>query len=631
MCGSKSVARLVRPARNFRFILQLGKLLDVNAKHRLALLWPIVMLWASLSSGQGDTFRVDHTVDVETATHLFHVTTELKNVRQPQLDLALPAWTPGWYTIENYAKNILRMKFTDGEGRPLVYRLVRKQTWRLETNGVRNVKVEFDYLANVLALNQAKIAADYAFFTGTQLFLEPVGHRNSPSTVRLKVPAGWQIVSALKETGDPMVFTAPDYDTLVDSPIVCGNPAIYDFTVAGKPHYLVDIAERGVWDGKRAVQDLATIVQKTTDFWGFVPYDSYYFFNIIGGNGGGLEHKSSTVLNPKRESTGTREDYLAWLSTASHEFFHAWNVKRLHPIELGPFDYENEVYTRSLWFVEGVTDYYADLQIRRAEISTIDEYLAALSAEIARLQTTPGRFIQPAEQASYDAWIKYYRPDENSINTSISYYTKGLVIGFLLDAKIRHLTNGARSLDELMRSMYQRFSGPYGFTPDDLRTAAVEIVGAAHGPELRRWFEKTLETTDELDYAEALDWYGLQFTAAPGPARTSLGIRTEVENQRTIVTELRRGSPAAEAGMMLDDQIIAINDVPVSQGELVAALAKIGAGNKARITIARRGIARALDVTLAADPAQAWSVAARSNSTAAQTQHRDRWLNRQLW
>jgi predicted metalloprotease with PDZ domain len=548
-------------------------------------------------------------------THYLEVEATYPTDGQPSIDLMMPVWTPGSYLVREYSRNVEALTATGSNREPLRVEKTRKNRWRVQTRGARAVAVHYRVYAHEMSVRTNWVDDEYALLNGAPTFITLVTALNRPHEVRIVLPAAWsRSVSAMPAGSSPDSFRAADYDTLVDSPIVLGNPVIYDFTVAGKPHYLVDVGERDVWDGKRAVQDLATIVQKTTDFWGFVPYDTYYFFNIIGGNGGGLEHKSSTVLNPKRESTGTREDYLGWLSTASHEFFHAWNVKRLHPIELGPFDYENEVYTRSLWFVEGVTDYYADLQIRRAGISTTGEYLAAVSAEVARLQTTPGRFIQPAEQASYDAWIKYYRPDENSINTSISYYTKGLVIGFLLDAKIRHLTNGARSLDELMRSMYQRFSGPRGFTPDDLRTAAVEIVGGSHGPELRRWFEKTLETTDELDYAEALEWYGLQFAAAPGPPKPSLGIRTEIDNQRTIVTEIRRGSPAAEAGIMLDDQ-------------LAPALLKIGAGNKARITIARRGIARALDVTLAADPAQAWSLAVRANSTAAQTGHRDRWLN----
>jgi predicted metalloprotease with PDZ domain len=422
-------------------------------------------------------------------------------------------------------------------------------------------------------------------------------------------------------------YRAADYDALVDSPIVAGNPAIYEFSAAGKRHFLVNVAERGDWDGKKAAQALARIVPKTIDFWGAAPYDAYYFLNVIGGTGGGLEHKSSTVLNPARDSMKTREDYLNWLSTASHEFFHAWNVKRLRPVELGPFDYENEVYTRSLWFVEGVTDYYADLQNHRAGVTTIEEYLEALSGEIADLQTTPGRFVQPAELASYDAWIKYYRPDDNSANVSISYYTKGLVIGFALDAKIRRLTGGAKSLDDLMRVMYQRFSGAKGFTAENLRATAVEIAGASNGAELRRWFARVLETTDEIDYAEALDWYGLQFKPASDRSRAWLGVKTRADNQRTVVTEVRRGSPAAEAGITVSDQIVAVNDAAVTSAQLAQALAAVGPGNTAHVTIARRGVTRTIDITLAADPADAWSLAVRTNSLPDQATHRTSWLS----
>ena len=244
----------------------------------------------------------------------------------------------------------------------------------------------------------------------------------------------------------------PDYDTLVDSPIVAGTPSVYQFQVSGKPHYLVDFRERGIWNGPQAVQDLAKIAETTSRFWGEVPFDRFYFFNIIGAPRNGLEHKNSTVMNIPLESTSSREGYLDWLSLAAHEYFHAWNVKRLRPVELGPFDYENEVYTKSLWFVEGVTDYYADVLLSRAGVATRDEYLNALSSQIRSLQTTPGRLEQSAEMASYDAWIKYYRTDENTANTSISYYVKGAVVGFLLDAKLRRLTNGSKSLDDVMRA-----------------------------------------------------------------------------------------------------------------------------------------------------------------------------------
>ena len=216
----------------------------------------------------------------------------------------------------------------------------------------------------------------------------------------------------------------------------------------------MNFRERGVWNGPQAARDLAKVAEAIAQFWGDVPFDRFYFFNIIGSAKNGLEHRNSTVLNIPLDATSSREGYLEWLSLASHEYFHAWNGKRLRPAELGPFDYENEVYTRALWFVEGITDYYADLFLVRAGVATRDEYLDALSEQIRSLQTTPGRLEQSAEAASYDAWIKYYRTDENTPNTSISYYVKGAVIGFLLDANIRRLTTGSKSLDDVMRAMF---------------------------------------------------------------------------------------------------------------------------------------------------------------------------------
>ena len=232
---------------------------------------------------------------------------------------------------------------------------------------------------------------------------------------------------------------------------------VHEFTIDGKKHYLVERGRGGLFDGARAVKDLEAMVREQRRFWGQLPYDKYLFLNILTGTepGGGLEHLNSTVLITSRFTTRTRRAYLAWLELASHEFFHAWNVKRLRPVELGPFDYENEVHTRSLWIAEGVTDYYGELLVHRADLSTRDEYLENLSSHIEVVQTAPGRLVQSAELASFDAWIKYYRPDENSSNVSISYYEKGLVIAFLLDAKIRNVTKGARSLDDVMRAAYR--------------------------------------------------------------------------------------------------------------------------------------------------------------------------------
>jgi predicted metalloprotease with PDZ domain len=466
---------------------------------------------------------------------------------------------------------------------------------------------------------------EFALLNGAATYITRLEGRDRTYEIDLRLPAGWSRSVSGMTSPSANMYRSPDYDTLIDSPIVAGNPNIYEFTVAGQPHSLVDVAERGVWDGAKAVKDLEQIVRQTSRFWGTVPYDRFYFLNIIGAPASGLEHKNSVTLTTLRESTATRGAYLGWLSVASHEYFHPWNVKRLRPVELGPFDYENEVYTKSLWFAEGVTDYYADLQVHRAGISTRDEYLAALSDSIVSLQTTPGRLVQPAEMASYDAWIKYYRPDENSSNASISYYTKGAVIGFLLDARLRRATGGAKSLDDLMRLMYERFSGSKGYTPEDVRATAVEVAGSAAADELRPWLAKALDSTDELDYREALEWFGLQFKPLPEKPRAWLGVRTRVDGPRTIVTEVRRASPAADAGLDINDELVAVNDVEVAD-KLNDRLAAFAPASKVTFTIQRRGMNQRIDVTLGTDPAQMWSLMLKPDATSNETAHVKAWL-----
>ncbi len=589
------------------------------------------VLWYACALGAQTLEPIRYTVSFPApATHYLEIDAVYPTEGQDHIDLMMAVWTPGSYLVREYSRNVESLTASAGAGSLLTVEKTRKNRWRVQTQGAPAIHIHYRLYAHEMSVRTDWVDDEFALLNGAATFITLAGVLNRPHEVRVILPPTWtRSVSGMPAGTASNSYRAPDYDTLVDSPIVAGNPTVHEFVAGGKRHALVTVGEGGTSDSKKAAQDLAPIAQKTIDFWKGAPYDAYYFFNVVrGDNGatGGLEHKNSTVLSTGPDGLSNRASYLRWLSGASHEFFHAWNVKRLRPIELGPFDYENEVYTRSLWFAEGVTDYYADLQMRRAGLSTTLEYLAQLSAEIGRLQTTPGRLVQPVEQASYDAWIKAYRPDENINNTAISYYTKGLAIGFVLDAKIRRLTGGTKSLDDAMRLLYQRFSGPKGFTPLDLRNTIVDVAGAGHGQELRGWFVKTLETTDELDYREALDWYGLQFKPMPNPPRPALGVATIVDGDRTIVAEVVRDSAAALAGIAIDDQIVAINDTPLPQGQLAAVLAGIGAGHPARITISRRGVPRVLNVTLGSDQRQAWQLEVSPSATAAQVQHRSRWL-----
>jgi predicted metalloprotease with PDZ domain len=291
-------------------------------------------------------------------------------------------------------------------------------------------------------------------------------------------------------------------------------------------------------------------------------------------------------------------------------------VKRLRPIELGPFDYQNEVHTRSLWISEGFTDYYGELLVQRAGLSTREEYLEGLSNQIEALQTTPGRLVQSAEAASFDAWIRQYRPDENSPNVSISYYTKGAVIAFLLDARIRKATSGAKTLDDVMRGAYEKYSGARGFTPEEFRQVAEQVSGV----NLQRFWETAVEGTTELDYSEALDVFGLRFKAVDPPkpdkpAKSWLGASTRNDDGRLVVSQVRRGTTGYEAGLNVDDEILAIDGYRVRADRLDARLEQYRPGDKVTILVARREQLMKLELTLAAEPPKSWRLEAVSPPT----------------
>lgn len=561
-------------------------------------------------------------------THYLEVDASYPTEGRPYIDLMMAVWTPGSYLVREYERHVEALTAADPARAPLAVEKTRKNRWRISTNAARTVSVRYRVYAHEMTVRTNWVDEELAMINGAPTFitlLEAPARR--AHEVRLLLPRAWaKSFSPMTPGLGDNTFVAPDYDTLVDSPIVAGSPSVYEFSVQGKPHSLVNFRERGVWNGPQAVRDLAKITETIARFWGDVPFDRFYFLNVIGAAKNGLEHRNSTLMNIPLDAMNTRAGFLDWLSLASHEYFHAWNVKRLRPVELGPFDYENEVYTRALWFVEGLTDYYADLVLVRAGVATRDEYLGALSEQVRSLQTTPGRLEQSVEAASYDAWIKYYRSDENTPNTAISYYVKGAVIGFLLDAHIRRLSGGAKSLDDVMRVMHTRFSGAKGFSREDVRAAVADVVGPAHAREIREWMARVLETTAELNYAAAIEWFGLRMTPPAAAPRAYLGVTTRAENDKTIVTAVRRGSPAAAAGLSLLDEIVAVNGEPLAVGQLSQRLERFSPGAKVTFSIARRDGTRTMDIVLATDPAHGWQLSVSPGATRVQSQRLDAWL-----
>ncbi|HBY63360.1 MAG TPA: peptidase M61 [Solibacterales bacterium] len=537
----------------------------------------------------------------------------------------MPVWTPGSYLVREYARSVDALA-AESQGRPARVAKTAKNRWRVES-GPGAVTLRYRVYCRVMSVQDCFVDRDFAVLNGAAVFITLADESlPRPHEVRLELPPAWKTaVSGMPSTG-PTAFLAGDYDRLVDSPILAGNPAIHEFEVAGKKHYLVNEGEGGVWDGPRSAADVKKIVEEYYRMWGVLPYEKYLFLNVIQEGGGGLEHQDSTLMMASRWATRTRERYLRWLELASHEYFHTWNVKRLRPVELGPFDYEKENYSRSLWIAEGLTSYYDSLALHRAGLSARNEYLDALSREISALQTTPGRLVQPVEDSSFDTWIKAYRRNENSPNTGISYYTKGAVAGFVLDARIRTATGGMRSLDDLMRLVYEKYSGARGFTPEEFRQAASTIAGT----DLSAWFEKVLETTGEIDYKEALDWYGLRFKPED-PARAEkawTGLVTRLEGGRLVVAEVRRGTPGYEAGFNAGDEIIAIGDYRMPPDQWETRMQYFRPNEKASILVARRERLLRLETTFAREPGNPWRLELDPQATPDQRARLTAWLRR---
>lgn len=477
----------------------------INRKNRWLFLIIFLQISAPSATGQSSQISITYTVEVaDIERQLFHVTTEIKNIRQPQLNLSLPTWTPGWYTIENYAKNILRFHITDSKGGRLAHRMIRKQTWQVDTKGVDQIRVEFDYRATILALNQARIARDFAFFTGTQLFLMAEGHRNSASTVRFKVPEGWQIASALKDTSDPMTFTAPDYDTLVDAPTEMGRFDLARFEVEGKPHYLV-ATPAGVFSREKAERFkdiLIKIAQTQSAIFGGLPYEKfvyYYFFTRAESNaGGGLEHNNSFIAFAAAGESAQPE---AMASLAAHEFFHVWNVKRMRPAEMWPYDYSRENETPLLWLSEGFTNYYTNVTLYRAGLMSREQFIGSVNRAINGVESNPARaYISPAD-ASTSTWIGYDTP----VAFGISYYIQGQNLGALLDLSIMRDTGGKMRLDDVMRILWRDFyQKGKGFTMEDV----ISIINKMTKRDYREFFRRYIQGVEVPPYNEILGYAG---------------------------------------------------------------------------------------------------------------------------
>ena len=612
----------------------------------------LFLFFTSLVAAQTPAPEIAFTVAMPRPhTHLFEIDIAIKRGPGSTVpateQLVMPVWTPGSYLIREFERNVQDFNATEAGGQALKWEKINKTTWRVTTGGAREWHARYQVYANELSVRTSELNSNHAFWNNANLLMYLDGFLKSPSTVRVLTPDVWKVATGLPGMpGQRNTFRAENFDVLYDSPFEASNFKSILFNVKGVAHRIV-IDGEGNYDPERMRRDVQKIVETQVELMGGeVPYRDYTFILHLRSNGGGgLEHLNSTALGyPRfgfRIRTGDRStssapnadrsepDYRSFLSLVSHEFFHLWNVKRIRPDALGPFDYTQENYTKLLWVAEGITDYYSDVALRRAGLVSEAEFLAAAARAFQGLQNTPGRLEQSVEESSFDSWIKFYRPDENSINSQVSYYDKGAILGLLLDLEIRKRSNGAKSLDDVMRYLYTEFfKKQRNYTPADFQKISEQMAGAT----LEEFFTKYVRNTAELDYNSALSAAGLHLdtgvmtTDGKPVERVFFGADVEQQEDRLIVRRVYAGSPAYEQGLNAGDQIVAMDNMRVTRDFFNARIAEKKPGDLINLTIFRFDDMSTLLIRLGGRSEGLYRITALPTQTEVQKQIYRAWL-----
>jgi len=561
-------------------------------------------------------------------------------VSAASVDFAMPSWTPGSYLIRDFAANVEGLQARSGDGRALEAVKLAKNRWRVNAPDTDELTVEYDVWAGELNVATNWVESDFALLNGAGIFLYSEASRAWPQQLRVQLPEDWpQLATPLRSAGAAGLYRAEDYDELVDSPIVAGALDRRDFRVDGQGYALVLAPGSRDWDLLQSVQDLAEVIEVHQAFWGANPFDrEYLFINLFAGPIGGLEHDHAAVMMIQPWQMRERWDYVRWLGLASHEFFHAWNVRRMRPRALQAYDYDREVYTRELWLAEGLSSYYDNLLLFRAGLIDVAEYLDLLAEEIRNYELLPGRHVRSAEHASFDTWIKQYKPDENSLNSTVSYYRKGALIGFVTDTAIRRQTRNRESLDTVLRDMYARFGpGQAAYPPG----AFEELVEQAAGLETRAFVEDLLRSTADPDVDGALAWYGLVLDRAPGrpPAEEAdpdrlppadFGIVWNASGPRLLADQVILGHAAANAGVLPGDELIAIDGIRVLPDDYLGHQRRLRPGQVVELTLVRHGRLLALPVQLQQAIPDRYQIVAADALGRAERERLTTWLGREL-
>lgn len=532
-------------------------------------------------------------------THYFQVEMQVDQYKGKTACVKLPVWAPGSYLVREFSKNLNLVKAFDTDGRELKVTKRSKNAWEIALDGKQSFKVRYEVYAFELSVRTSFLDQTHGFVSGPSMFMYLDGFKNNAGKLAIvphssfkKVSTGLELAPVQNKGAQTFLFS--DYDQLVDSPIEVGNQETFEFMAAGVRH-TVCMYGTANYDVVQLKKDMAKIVEEETKVFNVNPNKNYLFIihNVIGGDGG-LEHANSTVLSVDRW-TYDGADYVSFLNLVAHEYFHLWNVKRIRPIELGPFDYDKEVYTTLLWVMEGFTSYYDELIMLRSGFYKQEEFLNKLQSSINYVEGSVGSRVQPVAHASFDAWVKAYRPNENSSNTTMTYYSRGSLLAAVFDAMIIKNSGAQKGLDHFLQDLYQTYYLKLnrGFTEGEFKT----MLEKHTGQELSSFFAKYIDGTEVIPFTSYFGPLGLEVSDVGG-IKPVFGATVADEGGRLLVKAIRAGGSAEEAGLSVNDEIISCMDYRLDKGMFDAFVGGLEVDDAIEFTTARDRLMRKVKVKM---------------------------------
>jgi predicted metalloprotease with PDZ domain len=560
--------------------------------------------------------EIEYTVTIANPlTHLYDVQMSIRGLREPSISVSMPAWAPGAYRISEFARNVQEFQAANTRGQMLKWQQTDKQTWRIDKQLTDDVNVRYRVYSTQLTDQMADVNAPATF-------MYVVGQKHLPCSVKYNSPSGWNVYTGLEKKGDR--YSATDYDIFVDAPAFIGKFKILEFDAGGASHRLVFSKPDISMTQQQVISDVKEIVEESIRIFGKLPYKEYTFlFKVQPQTGsGGVEHLNSTRITVGENDFVNQTPYRRFLFVVAHEFFHVWNVKRIRPDVLGPFDYAHEVNTRLLWAAEGITSYYANLILLRAGIFVEREYLDNAASLIDSLQHAPGRLLTSLEDASWNTWTR----SDNADNTSISYYTKGEIVGMLLDVEIRARTKNQKSLDDVMRYLLANYADKGIGYPEDGFLNAVETVA---GSDFDEFFAANIQGRRELDYNRYLGQAGLLVRPDKQPPTIYIGVQFErAEGNLPRISRIVPNSPAEKAKLDVGDVMTALADERLTFDNFRARLHSHPIGATVKLTILREERVLNVNIVPMEFPEERWAIVeATPRPTPEQAALRKAWLH----